>query len=217
MSVISIIIPVYNCKKYLSKCLESVIAQTYNNIEIICINDGSTDNSLEILKKYAQKDSRIIIINQENKKQGAARNRGLDIAKGEYIIFLDSDDWIDLNYCESLINTANKSNADVAISISTRDYTNKVKKHVDIKEFETITDINVLLPKINFDLRVTGKMYKASLLKNLRFLEYAFYEDAPYAIRALHKSKSTILVPDTTYHYFSNPTSTIKTKQNEPG
>lgn len=216
MSVISIIIPVYNCENYLSKCLDSVINQTYKDIEIICINDGSTDKSLSVLDEYAKKDSRITIISQDNAKQGAARNKGLDIAKGDYIIFLDSDDWIDLNYCEEMLNAVNKNNADLAISISTRDYTNKVKKHVDIKEFELIRDINVLLPKINFDLRVTGKMYKTSILSDLRFLEYAFYEDAPYAIRALHNSQSTILVPNTTYHYFSNPTSTIKTKQTEP-
>lgn len=98
----SIIIPVYNVEKYLSKCLDSVIGQTYKNIEIICINDGSTDNSLEILKTYAQKDKRIKIINQTNQGVSIARNNGIDNATGDYILFVDSDDWIELNTCEIL-------------------------------------------------------------------------------------------------------------------
>ena len=82
---ISIIIPIYNCEKYLSRCLDSIINQTFTNIEIICINDGSTDSSLKILQNYKTKDPRIIIINQNNQKLGAARNRGLEIQKGNYI------------------------------------------------------------------------------------------------------------------------------------
>ena len=215
MPKISIIIPVYNTEKYLPKCIDSVINQTFSNIEIICINDGSTDKSLEILNDYEQKDNRIIVLSQENSKQGTARNRGLEIAKGEYIVFLDSDDWLDLNYLEEMLNSIEQSDSCVAISVSTRDYTNKVKKHVEIKHTEIISDINELLPKINYDLRVTGKMYKKSVLCDIRFLEYAFYEDAPYAIRALNQADKYILVPNTTYHYFSNPTSTIKKAQNE--
>lgn len=96
----SIIVPVYNVEKYLAKCLDSLINQTYTNIEIICINDGSTDNSLHILKNYAQKDRRIIVINQENQGVSAARNKGLEVATGDYVFFIDADDWINLKTCE---------------------------------------------------------------------------------------------------------------------
>ena len=92
---VSVIIPVYNVEQYLSKCLDSVINQTFKNIEIICINDGSTDNSLKILNEYAMADKRIIVINQENSGVYAARNKGLQIANGKYISFVDSDDWIE--------------------------------------------------------------------------------------------------------------------------
>ena len=94
--MISVIVPVYNVENYLGKCLDSLINQTYKDIEIICINDGSTDNSLNILREYEQMDSRIIIIDQKNGGLSNARNIGLKEAAGEYIMFVDSDDWIDL-------------------------------------------------------------------------------------------------------------------------
>lgn len=109
----SIIVPVYNVAKYLKTCLDSLIQQTLKDIEIICIDDGSTDGSLEILEQYAAKDKRIIIIKQPNSGQGTARNKGLKIARGKYIQFLDSDDFYELNCCEILYKTMEKTNVDV--------------------------------------------------------------------------------------------------------
>ena len=125
MSKVSVIVPVYNTEKYLEKCLNSLINQTLHDIEVICVNDGSTDNSLNILNQYAQKDNRIKIINQENKMQGAARNAGTQIAAGEYIGFVDSDDWIDLDYFEKLYNAATKYNLDIALATNVRISKNK--------------------------------------------------------------------------------------------
>ena len=99
---VSIIIPVYNVEKYLQKCLESLVNQTLKEIEIICINDGSTDKSEEILKIFAQKDDRIIVVNKENEGQSVARNVGIKLAKGEFLGFVDSDDWVDLDFFEKL-------------------------------------------------------------------------------------------------------------------
>ena len=113
MPKVSIIIPVYNVEQYLRQCLDSVINQTLKDIEIICIDDCSTDNSLAILKEYAEKDNRFIIIQQEtNQGQGIARNKGLDFAGGEYIGFVDPDDWIEPNMYEELYNYAINNNAD---------------------------------------------------------------------------------------------------------
>ena len=103
-ALLSVIIPVYNVEPYLEQCLDSVINQTYKNLEIICINDGSTDNSLKILEKYQKKDNRIKLINQKNKGLSEARNAGLDVAKGEYIAFVDSDDYLELNAYEEAMN-----------------------------------------------------------------------------------------------------------------
>lgn len=102
---ISVIIPVYNVEKYLSKCLNSLICQSFQDIEFICINDGSTDNSLNLLEQYALKDSRIKVITQPNKGPACARNKGLSIATGEYISFVDSDDFIENDAFERLIQS----------------------------------------------------------------------------------------------------------------
>ena len=113
---ISLIIPVYNVEKYLARCLDSVINQTFKDLEIICIDDGSTDNSSDILQNYALKDERIVVIRQANAGLSAVRNVGISRAKGEYICFIDSDDWIDFDFCEKLYNSAEKHSADIAVA-----------------------------------------------------------------------------------------------------
>ncbi|MDR1584531.1 MAG: glycosyltransferase [Prevotellaceae bacterium] len=114
---ISIVVPVYNVEKYLRQCLDSLVNQTLKDIEIICINDASPDNSLEILQEYAQKDDRIIIINlKENRKQGGARNAGIRIARGEYIALVDSDDWCALGFCEKLWDASENGTVDLVSS-----------------------------------------------------------------------------------------------------
>ena len=123
--VISIIVPVYNTEKYLEKNINSLINQTYKNIEIIFINDGSTDKSLEILEKYAQKDKRIKIINQEKQGVSNARNKGIDSATGKYIMFVDSDDWIDMDACENLIDIQKLYNAEFIYSNYIKEYEKK--------------------------------------------------------------------------------------------
>lgn len=112
---VSVIIPVYNVENYLKECLDSVINQTLKDIEIICIDDGSTDKSLDILKEYAKKDTRFIVLTQENKGAAIARNKGLDIARGEYVIFLDSDDFFEKNFLEEMYNCAKQKELDVCI------------------------------------------------------------------------------------------------------
>ena len=111
---ISVIIPVYNTSKLLRRCLDSVINQTYKNLEIILINDGSTDDSLSICKEYSQNDSRIILIDKENEGGGKARNAGLDRATGDYIAFVDSDDYIDPDMYSVLMNNLKTSEADIS-------------------------------------------------------------------------------------------------------
>lgn len=113
MIKITIIVPIYNVERYLEECLESVVNQTLDNIEIICINDGSSDGCLEILRKYELKYNNIVVIDQENRGQGYSRNVGLNLAKGEYVYFLDSDDYIELNAMEIAYYECKKNNLDV--------------------------------------------------------------------------------------------------------
>ena len=112
---ITVIVPVYNVENYLNKCLDSLINQTYKNLEIIVINDGSTDNSGTICQEYAQKDNRIVYIEKENGGLSDARNAGLDRMTGSYVTFVDSDDWIEQDYVEVLYNKLTEHQADVSV------------------------------------------------------------------------------------------------------
>lgn len=137
---ISIIIPVYNVEKYLVQCLESVVNQTYRDIEIICVNDGTKDNSGEILVSYAEKDPRVSVINQENKGLSGARNTGMRYAHGKYIMFVDADDWIDLDTCEKAICAAQKYSADLVLWSYVREFENEAKEKLMFWDHETVFD-----------------------------------------------------------------------------
>ncbi|HDT8036797.1 TPA: glycosyltransferase family 2 protein, partial [Enterococcus faecalis] len=115
MKLVSVVIPVYNVEKYVEKCLDSVINQTYQNLEIIIVNDGSTDNSLSVCQKKKLSDSRIKLINKENGGLSSARNAGIECAQGEFICFIDSDDWIELDYIEVLLNGMENTNVDISV------------------------------------------------------------------------------------------------------
>lgn len=161
--LISLIIPVYNVEKYLSKCLDSLIQQTYGNIEIICINDGSTDNSLQILENYANKDCRIKIINQQNQGVSVARNVGIDNATGEYILFIDSDDWLELDAIKILYKNVKNTNIDILsfnFNMITKNYIKKV--------FAPLNNNNKFLIQ---DWGLWNRAYRKSFLKenNIKF------------------------------------------------
>lgn len=115
MKTVSIIVPVYNTEKYLRRCVDSVISQSYSELDIILVDDGSTDNSAEMCDKYAQEDSRIRVIHKQNAGLGMARNSGLDAANGDYVAFIDSDDWIELDHIENLVREITETEADLAI------------------------------------------------------------------------------------------------------
>ena len=115
MEKVSIIIPVYNVEKYLPKCLESVLGQTYADLEIICVDDGTPDRSAAVILSYAEKDRRINLISQENQGLSGARNTGINAATGKYIVFLDGDDWIDPETVETAVNKAEENNTDVVM------------------------------------------------------------------------------------------------------
>lgn len=127
--MITVIIPIYNVSKYLRNCLESVINQTYKNLEIICINDGSTDDSLSILKEYKENDNRIIIIDKKNEGVSIARNEGIEMATGEYLFCIDGDDFIDKDFFEKFYNNAKKNDSDLVILSSFWNLDKRVNKN----------------------------------------------------------------------------------------
>lgn len=213
---VSIVIPVYNVEKYLRQCLDSVVNQTLKDIEIICINDGSTDGSLEILKEYEKKDSRIRLINKENEGISAARNQGMELAQGEYISFIDSDDWIDENYLEALYTAAKKYYSDIACSSIIRVTGKKQRKKITYKkeEFSTDADKKNELANAPKDSYVWNKIYKREpLLKSgVKFPVGRVYEDVIWSIKAIYYLNGVVTVPGAIYYYRKNPTSIMSLK-----
>jgi glycosyltransferase involved in cell wall biosynthesis len=206
--IFSIIIPVYNTEDYLSQCLDSVVNQTYREIEIIIINDGSTDNSKEIIDEYSRKDSRIIVINQLNKGLSAARNAGLNIATSEYILFVDSVEYIALDTCEKISIELSIFPYDCIIFGRYR-FWGKGKKIID-----TVTckkDIYISGDSYISDAAIYGKFYAACWNKiykkeliqkyNIRFIEGILHEDLAFVFQYLFYS-SEIKIYDIPLYYY---------------
>ena len=214
---VSIIIPVYNTEKYIEKCLNSLVNQTLKDIEIIIINDGSTDNSMITVRSFASKDSRIKILNQLNQKQGAARNNGMKIAQGEYIGFVDSDDWVDLDYFEKLYNTARQYDSDIALATNVRIGGGKTKKRLNIERVEFVTSLQdkIDIGKQPNNPCQTNKIYRTSLLKkhNILFPERVYCEDKLFTMQAVYYANGIVTVPNINYYYFRNSNSTVNTRK----
>jgi len=185
---ISIIIPCYNVAKYIEKCLKSIIKQSLNEIEIICVNDGSTDDTLKILEKYSKIDSRIKVINSSHKKQGYSRNLALNESKGEYVLFVDADDWIENESLKLLYKKAKKDNLDM-LFFNLLNYEDRSGKFIESKLYnhECFTNLDKKIFNISstadvlFEIPVcpVSKLYKKEFLtdNNFKFLEDIYYED----------------------------------------
>ena len=203
MAKISVIIPVYNTEKYLRCCLDSVTEQTLRDIEIVCVNDGSTDGSLAILRKYAAKDKRIIVINQANKGLSAARNAGLKIATADYISFIDSDDFVYVAFLEQLYHAIQNNNSDIAgcdfVKIrGSREYLPSNKGSEKIYE----SALNVLLNRKNFiHFNVWNKLYRRELIREIPFIEGMYYEDWVFNTCVFAKAKSFVWINVPLYGY----------------
>lgn len=214
MVKISVIIPVYNSEKYLERCLNSILNQTFQEFEAICINDGSTDTSLKILESYQNKDSRIKIINIENSGVSIARNIGLNKAVGKYISFVDSDDYIDNNFLEKLYNEIDKNKAQVASASIIRESEKKQVKLIEYKKKETTKNSkdNLIKNQCRKYCFVWNKIYLASFLKenDLYFKDNFIFEDVFFTSSALEMAEKIVYVPNIFYHYWKSPNSLIR-------
>lgn len=203
MAIVTIIVPVYNAEKYLDRCLESLVNQTVADIEIILVDDGSIDASLSICKKWATKDNRITIIEQDNSGVSVARNKGIEKSKGEFILLLDSDDWFDLNTVEVLLNEQRKFNSDCVIFGFNQTSgniwapnTNKVYKSlVELKnDFTFWLNTELLSSSVN-------KLYKRDLIKRLYPVDMAFGEDLLFSLDYLDQSKCVSFIKNPLYQH----------------
>lgn len=212
---ISIIIPVYNVQEYLKECLDSVVNQTIQSKEIIIINDGSTDKSLEIIEDYKNKYSFINVINQENKGISATRNIGVSVATGEYIAFVDSDDFIEKDMFEQMYNVAKKENSDVVIC-NYKIY-NEQAETVEMKEAdstENIDNIEGLRRFLLNDIKayLWNKIYKRELFNkyNIQFPDFILCEDTPVVFSLFAKSNKITLLDSSLYYYRQRQVSLTK-------
>ena len=237
--LITVIVPVYNAAKYLSKCLNTIINQTYKNLEIICINDGSFDNSLEILKKFHSYDNRIKIIDKKNEGVSIARNEALAVSKGDYLIFVDSDDWIDMQTCDVALKTILEENADVVMWPYIREYPNKSLSkeiyRVDTKllfnykevknklhrRFIGLIGVELSEPE-NADALCTiwGKIYKLNIIKanGIKFHDIrsiGSYEDGLFNLHYFEYVKKAVYLPKYMYHYKKDTNESVTTQYNE--
>lgn len=214
---ISIIIPVHNAQEYLPKCLDSIINQTLKEIEIVCVNDSSTDNTGAILDNYQQKDSRIKIINTDCRCSGGTRNRGLEAANGEYIGFVDADDWVDKDYFEKLYNTAKENSCDIAATSSVVLIENGEEKSIKYVGATPADNPVNTLEKKKKCIIATGicwnKIYRKDFLEknNIHFIEIpTAAEDNYFSALAAIFANQIIFINNSTYYY--NFVSTSQTK-----
>ena len=202
---ISVIITVYNVEKYLPKCLDSIINQTYQNLEIICIDDGSTDSSPQILKEYAQKDSRIKIITSCNEGQSAARNKGLKQMTGVYVSFVDSDDWLDENTYEKALSHFTKDVDSVCWFAALVPDTPNINITSDKKKYHDVNFKGKLhLDQNNFfELTVTvwNKIYRKEVIGDIRFPEDTVIDDEFWTYKVIGRARSLIYVEKVLYAY----------------
>jgi len=215
---VSVIIPIYNASKYLSLCLDSIVSQTYKNIEIILVDDKSTDNSLALLKKYKEKHKNIKIIKlKENDGVSHARNVGLDKATGDYIFFIDSDDFVDKKCIKKLVEATLKYDADVVDTERLYWYKRNTKILTFLERKKLKKDL--ILNNMNDDVRcitmpryVTGKLYKRSVIGDIRFDENVrCYEDSLFNHQIKANINKYVYVNDVFYNYVQRPYSLINT------
>jgi len=209
ISLISVIVPIYNTEKYLPKCIESILTQTYKNIELILINDGSTDNSLNICNYYKYLDSRIIVIDKPNEGVSATRNLGIKIAKGDYIGFVDSDDYIEDNMYEVLLTQIETNKSLVCVMPS---YTvNRLKKSTSVYENGTTISGNEALKQLlmlRFPASLCAYLYSKDVIKKFYLNEEIhFFEDFEFNYRILSSVSKVAICDQRLYNYRINENS----------
>lgn len=236
MPLVSIVVPVYNTEQYLKECLDSLSHQTLEDIEIICVNDGSKDSSLTILEDYACQDKRIKIINQENRGVSEARNVGLDLVQGQYFMFVDSDDWIDTRTCAKMYSVARTSDADCVMCPYVKEFSDhSVISHIFEEQFFEWDKDEVregiyrrLFGPIGSELRHPESMdilvsswmqlFKTEKFRNVRFFdiwEIGTFEDGLYQMEIYCHCEKFVYIGEPFYHYRKTNEESITTVYKE--
>lgn len=230
--LISIIVPVYKTEPYLRQCLDSLVGQTYENIEIICVNDGSPDNSAQILEEYEKNDNRIKVITQENQGVSAARNNGVEASSGEYIMFIDSDDWVDTDMCETMYQAVTENEFPVCMCCYIKEFEGKstvtnlfdgdkilVGDSYYEEFFENLAGVkncNLRYPeKMDALVSPCMQLFKKDILSDIRFVstnELSTGEDWLYQMEIYSKADKIVYIDKPFYHYRKTNEDSITSK-----
>ncbi len=218
MPKVSVVIPVYKVEKYLRRCLDSLLNQTVQDWQAICIDDGSPDKSPAILDEYAAKDARFIVVHKANQGVSAARNDGIARATGDFIHFMDADDWIDAQFYEAMIGVANATKADMVCAgfVSDNKYTKPIK-YKSVRVLRTITE--KLLGTFGLtDSYVWRYLFRGDFVKNDCMLfdtNLIAQEDTLFVLNAIEKAQTIAVVPGVFYHYMFNENSALNRRDAE--
>ena len=215
--LISIIVAIYKVEKWLPKCIDSILSQTYNNIEIILVDDGSTDNSGKICDEYAMKDSRIKVIHKQNGGQSTARNAAIDIAKGKYIGFIDGDDWIEPNMYEVLLTRMKESSVDI-VQCGWHIWNGmnmqkdiESKKEILLTSDEALDNLATPTSK-EVNTSVCCKLFKREIIGITRFTPVRAYEDDEFVFRTVGAANNILCISSCLYNYNQHENSTMTSK-----
>ena len=216
-SLISVIVPVYKVEDYLERCVDSLLNQTYQNIELILVDDGSPDCCGKLCDEYACKDSRIRVIHKKNGGLSDARNVAISLVEGDYVSFVDSDDWVSPFYLENLYNAIKKSDSDMAVSWFENVFDNKTiisEPSNELRFYECLGPVaclKKLLYQNGVEVSAWGKLYKRSVIQSLRYPVGKLYEDIPVTYEAIKRSNTIAVIGNIDYYYFQR----VKSIQNE--
>lgn len=201
--LISVIIPIYNVEKYLKQCLESVCIQTYPNLEIVLIDDGSTDHSGIIADQFGEKDSRIKVFHIKNRGAAGARNFGLSAIQGDYVSFVDSDDWLEPDYIERLLKLMIENDCDISQCQFYDELVTSTKKHSFTEGIKVINDEDFIRDMINNweDVLIWNKLYKRNVLDGIRFVEGRCIDDEFFTYKIVMNCEKIVVSEEYLYHY----------------
>ena len=226
MTKLSIIIPIYNVEKYIPQCLDSILNQSFKDLEVICVNDGSSDDSLSVLQSYKAKDDRVLIIDKKNEGSGVARNTALAIAKGDYVYFVDGDDWLEDGALEKIVARADELNTDILIFSGLSYYNGKgqngaySKNKLPQKYFDKVLSSNDIKKDIfKFPSTAWTKLYKRDFLirNNIKFQNIKVGQDQLPFFHSMIKAERIAILPENLYCYRKNrkgAVTSVKKKKN---
>ena len=209
--LISVIIPIYNVEKYLARCVDSIVNQTYKNLEIILVDDGSPDLCPQMCDDYAEKESRIKVVHKKNGGLSDARNAGMAVATGEYISFIDSDDYVSDDFFECLLDVMNKENSDIAecsvVKLYEDNRFDEFSDDLSVKTYDTQDAMSALIAENPFHQHVWNKLYKTELVKDIPYAVGKLNEDEFWTYQVFGRANKVSKLNNTMYYYFQRNSS----------